>query len=94
VESLSVSLDFSHIDLGNLLTMLTVLGSVMTAVYSLLSKLNLVVVSVGGISERMDDMEVELKKQTDILIELAQTRERMNALEKRIDDLASRIGHP
>jgi len=89
-----VSLDFSHIDLGNLLTMLTVLGSVMTAVYSLLSKLNLVVVSVGGISERMDDMEVELKKQTDILIELAQTRERMNALEKRIDDLASRIGHP
>lgn len=89
-----MSLDFSHIDLGNLLTMLTVLGSVMTAVYSLLSKLNLVVVSVGGISERMDDMEVELKKQTDILIELAQTRERMNALEKRIDDLASRIGHP
>jgi hypothetical protein len=88
-----VNLDFSHIDLGNLLTMLTVLGSVMTAVYSLLSKLNLVVNSVNSIGDRMDDMEVELKKQTDILIELAQTRERMNALEKRIDDIASRLPH-
>ena len=88
-----MNLDFSHVDLGNLLTMLTVLGSVMTAVYSLLSKLNLVVVSVNDIGERMDEMEVELKKQTDILIELAQTRERMNALEKRIDDLASRLPH-
>jgi Na+-transporting methylmalonyl-CoA/oxaloacetate decarboxylase gamma subunit len=88
-----MSLDFSHVDLGNLLTMLTVLGSVMTAVYSLLSKLNLVVSSVSSIGERMDDMEIELKKQTDILIELAQTRERMNALEKRIDDLAARIPH-
>lgn len=89
-----MTMDLAHVDLGNLLTMLTVLGSVIAGVYSMLQKLNLVAVSVKGIGERMDDMEVELKKQTDILIELAQTRERMNALEKRIDDLASRLGRP
>jgi hypothetical protein len=87
-------MSFEHIDLGNLLTMLTVLGSVLAAVFQLLSKINGVAAGVSSINERIDDVEVELKKQTDILIELAQTRERMNALEKRIDDLASRFGRP
>jgi len=87
-----MSLSFEHIDLGNLLTMLTVLGSVLAAVFQLLGKINGVADGVSGIDRRMTDVEKELKKQTDILIELAQTRERMNALEKRIDDLASRMG--
>lgn len=86
-----MSVDFSHIDLGNLITILTVLVSVVSAVYSLLARLNLVVNSVSTISARMDDMETELKKQTDILIELAQTRERMNGLERRIEELSSRL---
>jgi BMFP domain-containing protein YqiC len=86
-----MSLSFEHIDLGNLLTMLTVLGSVLAAVYQLLSKINGVADGVNGIDRRMTDVEKELKKQTDILIELAQTRERMNALEKRIDDLSARF---
>ena len=89
-----MSFDLAHVDLGNLLTMLTIIGTVVTGVYSLLQKLNIVANNVTSIGARMDDMEVELKKQTDILIELAQTRERMNALEKRIDDLATRIGRP
>ena len=89
-----MTMSFDHIDLGNLLTMLTVLGSVIAAVYQLLSKINGVAAGVTSINDRIDDVEVELKKQTDILIELAQTRERMNALEKRIDDLASRFGRP
>ena len=89
-----MSFDLAHVDLGNLLTMLTIIGTVVTGVYSILQKLNIVANNVTSIGARMDHMEVELKKQTDILIELAQTRERMNALEKRIDDLATRIGRP
>lgn len=89
-----MNMTFDHIDLGNLLTMLTVLGSVLAAVFQLLAKINGVATGVASINNRIDDVEQELKKQTDILIELAQTRERMNALEKRIDDLASRFGRP
>jgi hypothetical protein len=84
-------MDFTHIDVGNLLTMLTVIGTVMAGVFRLLGQINNVSVGVESINKRIGEMETELKKQTDILIELAQTRERMNALEKRIDDLSTRV---
>ena len=84
-------MDFTHIDIGNLLTMLTVVGTVMAGVFRVLSQIGNVSTGVEAINKRIGEMETELKKQTDILIELAQTRERMNALEKRIDDLSSRV---
>ena len=91
---------FDHIDLGNLLTMMTIVGAVVAAVYRLLGKLDGVATDVKGIGRRMTDVEAELKKQTDILIELAHTRERMNSLEKRneelsrrLDELSQRIAH-
>jgi hypothetical protein len=84
-------MDFTHIDVGNLLTMLTVIGTVVAGVFRLLGRIDNVGTSVESINKRIGEMETELKKQTDILIELAQTRERMNALEKRIDDLSSRV---
>lgn len=82
---------FEHIDLGNVLTMVTILGAVFAAVFRLLKKLDGVDAGVKGIDRRMSEVEVELKKQTDILIELAQTRERMNSLEKRNEELSRRI---
>ena len=85
-------MDFTHVDLGNLLTMGTVIATVIAAVFRLLGKIDTVSHGVENINKRIGEMETELKKQTDILIELAQTRERMNALEKRIDDLSSRVG--
>ena len=84
-------MDFAHIDGGNLLTMLTVVGTVVAAVFRLLGRIDNVSTGVDSINKRIGEMETELKKQTDILIELAQTRERMNALEKRIDDLSTRV---
>jgi len=84
-------MDFTHIDIGNLLTMLTVVGTVLAGVFRLLGRIDNVSTGVEAINKRIGEMETELKKQTDILIELAQTRERMNALEKRIDDLSSRV---
>ena len=84
-------MDFTHIDIGNLLTMLTVIGTVLAGVFRLLGRIDNVSTGVDSINKRIGEMETELKKQTDILIELAQTRERMNALEKRIDDLSSRV---
>jgi hypothetical protein len=84
-------MDFTHIDVGNLLTMLTVIGTVVAGVFRLLGRIDNVSTGVESINKRIGEMETELKKQTDILIELAQTRERMNALEKRIDDLSSRV---
>jgi len=86
-----MSIEFSHIDLGNILTMLTVFGSVLAGVYSLLNRLSRVSVSIQTIDRRIDDMETELKKQTDILIELAQTRERLNSSDKRMDELSKRL---
>lgn len=84
-------MNFGNIDLGNLLTMLTVVGTVLAGVFRLLGRIDNVSTGVESINKRIGEMETELKKQTDILIELAQTRERMNALEKRIDDLSSRV---
>ena len=84
-------MDFTPIDIGNLLTMLTVIGTVLAGVFRLLGRIDNVSTGVDSINKRIGEMETELKKQTDILIELAQTRERMNALEKRIDDLSSRV---
>ena len=91
---------FDHIDLGNLLTMMTIVGAVVAAVYRLLGKLEGVATDVKGISRRISDVEAELKKQTDILVELAQTKERINSLEKRneelsrrLDELSQRIAH-
>jgi hypothetical protein len=85
-------MDFAHIDIGNLLTMLTVIGTMVAGVFRLLNRIDNVSTGVESINKRIGEMETELKKQTDILIELAQTRERMNALEKRIDDLSTRVG--
>ena len=84
-------MEFSHFDIGNVLTMLTVVGTVVAAAFRLLGRIDNVSTNVESINRRIGEMETELKKQTDILIELAQTRERMNALEKRIDDLSSRV---
>ena len=84
-------MDFVHFDIGNVLTILTLGGTVVAAAFRLLGRIDNVGMSVESINKRIGEMETELKKQTDILIELAQTRERMNALEKRIDDIASRL---
>ena len=84
-------MNFGNIDLGNLLTMLTVVGTVLAGVFRLLGRIDNVSTGVESIKKRIGEMETELKKQRDILIELAQARERMNALEKRIDDLSSRV---
>lgn len=84
-------MDFIHFDIGNVLTILTLGGTVIAAAFRLLGRIDSVGTSVEGINRRIGEMETELKKQTDILIELAQTRERMNALEKRIDDLSTRV---
>ena len=43
--------------------------------------------------KRMDGVGEELKKQTDILVNQAKQSERINALERRIDDLYDRF-HP
>ena len=80
-----------HVDLGNVLTMMTIVGAVLAAVYRLLEKIDGVAHDVKGIGRRMADVEDELKQQTQILIEIAQTKERINSLEKRNDELAKRI---
>ena len=85
-------MDFVHFDIGNVLTIVTLVGTVLAAAFRLLGRIDSVGTSVDSINKRIGEMETELKKQTDILIELAQTRERMNALEKRIDDLSTRVG--
>ena len=85
-------MEFVHFDIGNVLTILTTGGTVLAAAFRLLGRIDNVGNSVESINKRIGEMETELKKQTDILIELAQTRERMNALEKRIDDLTARVG--
>ena len=85
-------MEFVHFDIGNVLTILTIGGTVLAAAFRLLGRIDNVGNSVESINKRIGEMETELKKQTDILIELAQTRERMNALEKRIDDLSTRVG--
>jgi|688.fasta_scaffold58463_4 hypothetical protein len=79
------------IDLGNIMTMFTVFGSVIAAGYSLLSRLNGVQHSVEAVGKRLDRVDLELHKQTDILVELAKTRERMNHLDRRIDEVMSRL---
>lgn len=85
-------MDFVHFDIGNVLTILTLGGTVIAAAFRLLGRIDSVGTSVEGINRRIGEMETELKKQTDILIELAQTRERMNSLEKRLDDISARVG--
>lgn len=85
-------MDFIHFDIGNVLTILTLGGTVIAAAFRLLGRIDSVGTSVEGINRRIGEMETELKKQTDILIELAQTRERMNSLEKRLDDISARVG--
>lgn len=87
-----MSVDFTHIVLGDVLTMLTIVGTILVGAYSLLQRLSLVDASVAGVKLDVSDIRLELKKQTDILVELAQTRERMNSIEKRLDDLISRPG--
>ena len=83
--------EFIQFILGDLITIATIIGSGIMGVYALLSRLSNVVLAVQSIDKRIDTMEVELKKQTDILIELAQTKERLNSSDKRIDELSKRL---
>lgn len=89
---------FFHLDFGNLLTIASMLGGIAGGVYATYARLDKLDDKVEGSKERITGVEDELKKQTQILIDLATQRERMNALdqrnlalEKRLDDLNTRI---
>lgn len=78
---------FFHVDFGNVLTILSLIGTVLAAVYTVLVRLT-------GMEVRLNNLEEESKKQTDILVQLATQRERLNAMDirttaqdKRIDAL-------
>lgn len=78
------------ITLGNLITIGSLLFGLIGAGYSIYFRLNGMQGSLSKIDKRIDGVDDELKKQTEILIELASQRARMNALERRMDEIASR----
>lgn len=83
--------DFLKFSVGDLATILSFLFSAIGAVYFVYFRL-------GNIEHRLGDVDVEMKKQTEILVQLAAQRERLNALDvraaiqdKRIDELWTRL---
>lgn len=75
------------ITLGNLLTVGSfLLGGIIVLVGAFVQFKSLQV-NLGNVSDRMDKIEEELKKQTQILVDQAAARERMIAMERRIDEL-------
>lgn len=76
--------DFLKFSIGDLITILSYLGGVIGAVYLLYYRL-------ANIERRLNGVDDELKKQTEILVQLATQRERLNALDKRVDEIFSRL---
>lgn len=78
------SSSFWHLDLGNLLTIGTFALSAIAAYFSFAARLT-------GIESRLHDVDEEMKRQTQIMVDQAAQGERMNSMDKRLDELAARM---
>lgn len=81
------------ITFGNILTIIGFFVAAAAMFVNSYYQLQSVQSGVSNINTRMDKIDEELKKQTDILVNQARQTERINALERRIDDLYDRL-HP
>lgn len=77
------SLDLS-VNLGQIMTLL---GFVVTAMI-FTTRLLLQITTLGN---RLNEVEIETRKQTDILITMAETKVRLDNIEKRSDERVSMI---
>lgn len=79
------------ITLGNIATIVAFLGGGVLFLVNAYSQFKSIQTTVNSIGLRMNGMEEELKKQTEILVNQAAQRERMIALERRVDELYDKL---
>ena len=66
-------------------TIVTVLLSAGTVIWAISRNLTIVVMRVDGLSTRVGDIEVELRKMTDVLVNMARQDEQIKSLIRRVD---------
>lgn len=75
------------INLGHILTFIGILGVGMGFAFTLRNQINQVANSMSSLGERMKSAEGELKTISGVLVALGRQDERLNAMDRRLDDL-------
>lgn len=79
------------ITVGNILTIIALATSAFIFMYRLEGKLMLVVTKQGDFNERLDKIDNELEKLTQVAIEMARQDERIAGQDMRLNMLAARL---
>lgn len=80
------------ITLGTVLTLAGFILGGMAFVYAIRSDVAQLGTRESQFRERLDALETEFKKMTDVLVQIARQDERMRAHESRLEDFADRLG--
>jgi hypothetical protein len=80
-------MQFLNIDLGNLLTIFSFIFGGIAFAYTIRTDVGLINSKLAFTTERLESMEIEIKKISEILVSMARQDERLNAMEKRIAEL-------
>ena len=91
-----MSIDWT-INLGHILTIVGLVSGGLVFVLTVRSDVNSIKATEGGVQRRLDAVEGDLRKITDVLVEIARQDERLNAHAARIlslEEAAHSHEHP
>ena len=83
-------MNFLNIDVGNILTIVSFLVGGVTFAYTIRNDVSVINSKISYTTDRLETVELEIKKISEILVSMARQDERLNAMEKRISEL--RVG--
>lgn len=83
--------DFLNINLGNILTIVSFLIGGIAFAYTIKGDVKGIGITVDSYGRRLEGIELEMRKISDVLVTLARQDERMNSLDRQILELKAAV---